>query len=113
MMQSVPADDARVVAVRAALGPFAWRSFTAAAVCRRAVAAMDAARAFPHRSGLVVPHHSPDECVEALIEVLDSRRWQSYTIEGLSRILVAAALAWQHEQAWFDIRLGLLLDGIG
>jgi len=26
---------------------------------------------------------------------------------------VAAALAWQHEQAWFDIQLGLLLDGTG
>jgi hypothetical protein len=110
MMQSVPADDARVVAVRAALGPFAWRSFTAAAVGRRAVAAMDAAGTLPHLS---VPHHSPEECVEALIEVLDGRRWQSFTIEGLSRILVAAALAWQQEQAWFDIRLGLLLDGMG
>lgn len=105
MMQSVPADDARVVAVRAALGPFAWRSFTAAAVCRRAVAAMNTAG--------TAPHHSQEDCVEALIEVLDGRRWQSFTIEGLSRILVAAALAWQHEQAWFDIQLGLLLDGTG
>ena len=110
-MQSVRADDAGVVAVRAALGPFTWRSFTAAALCRRAVAAMDAAGTLSHRSS--DPHHSPEECIEALIEVLDGRRWQSFTIEGLSRILVAAALAWSQEQAWFDIRLGLLLDGIG
>jgi len=106
-MQSVRADDAGVAAVRAALSPFAWRSFTAAAVCRRAMAAMDTA------GTLSDPHYSPKECVEALVDVLNGRRWQSFTIEGLSRILVAAALEWQHEQAWFDIRLGLLLDGIG
>lgn len=110
MMQTVPAGDVGVMAVRAALGPFAWRSFTAAALCRRAVAAMDA-------TGVLSPELDPDYsmrlCAEALVEVLDGCRWQSFTLDGLSRLLVGAARAWRQEQAWFDIRLGLLLDGVG
>jgi hypothetical protein len=44
---TVPVGDARVVAVRAALEPFAWQSFTAELVCHRAVGAMDGGQAFP------------------------------------------------------------------
>ncbi|WP_354645241.1 hypothetical protein [Kitasatospora camelliae] len=109
----VPAGDVRVVAVRAALEPFAWRSFTAELVCRRAVAAMDGGQAFPRPRG---PRNRPgtqEECVEALVEVLAGCRWRSLTVGGLSRLLVGAAQAWRQEQAWFDIRLGLLLDGVG
>lgn len=109
MMQAVFASDAGVVAVSAALRPFAWQSFTAAAVCRRAVAAMDAAGVFARRS----PHLRSEECVEALVEALTGCRWRLFTVEGLSRFLVGSALAWQQERAWFDIRLGLLLDGMG
>jgi len=115
-MQAKSADAAGVEAVRAALGPFAWQSFTAASVSRRAVAAMGAAGVLPSHPA---PRHPsdpvqvPEECVEALVEVLNSCLWRSFTIDGLSRLLVGTALAWQHEQAWFDIRLGLLLDGVG
>ena len=109
-METVPAGDVGVVAVRAALAPFAWRSFTAATVCRRAVAAMDAAGLLSRQ----LDHdYAAQMCAEALVEVLDGCRWQSFTVGGLSRLLVGAARAWQQEQAWFDIRLGLLLDGIG
>lgn len=115
-MQAKSADAVGVEAVRAAWGPFAWQSFTAASVSRRAVAAMGAAGVLPSHSA---PRHPsdpvqvPEECVEALVEVLNSCLWRSFTVDGLSRLLVATALAWEHEQAWFDIRLGLLLDGVG
>lgn len=109
MMQAVPADDVGVVAVRAALRPFAWQSFTVASLCRRAVTAMDAAGVLSRYSVL---HHPPEECVEALVGALHGCRWRSFTVEGLSRFLVGAALTWQQERVWFDIRLGLLLDGM-
>ncbi|MCX4665454.1 hypothetical protein OG453_01985 [Streptomyces sp. NBC_01381] len=54
-----------------------------------------------------------EECAEALVEILGGYRWRSLTIDGLSRLLAGAAQAWRHERDWFDIRLGLLLDGVG
>ncbi|MER5384163.1 hypothetical protein ABT040_28475 [Streptomyces sp. NPDC002688] len=113
MAVTVWAGDARVVAVRAALEPFAWQSFTAELVCRRAVAAMDAGQGLPRPRGPLNRTNPQAECVDALVEILNGYRWRSLTIDGLSRLLVGAAQAWRHEQAWFDIRLGLLLDGIG
>ncbi|MCX5215955.1 hypothetical protein OG689_43230 [Kitasatospora sp. NBC_00240] len=113
-MVVVPAGDVRVAAVRAALEPFAWRSFTAELVCRRAVAAMNGELAFPRPRGPRESRPGPrEECVEALVEVLAGCRWRSLTVEGLSRLMVGAAIAWRQERAWFDIRLGLLLDGVG
>ncbi|WP_431679824.1 hypothetical protein [Kitasatospora sp. KL5] len=95
--------------VHATLAPFAWQSFTTVSLCRRALAAMDAEQV-SHRPG---PHGLPqEECVAAVVEFLNGRPWRSYTVGGLSRLLVGAALAWRQEQAWFDIRLGLLLDGV-
>lgn len=113
MAVTVPAGDARVVAVRAALEPFGWQSFTAQLVCSRAVAAMDGGQAFPRPRG---PSNGPspqNECAEALVQVLNACRWRSLTVDRLSRLLVDAAQTWRQERAWFDIRLGLLLDGIG
>ncbi|MEU9132863.1 hypothetical protein AB0D08_32960 [Kitasatospora sp. NPDC048540] len=110
MAMTVRADDARVTAVCAALGPFAWKSFTADWVCRRAVAAMDGARAVPAQRGRSAQREG---CVEALVELLERCRWRSLTVEGLGRLLVGAVEAWRQERAWFDIRLGLLLDGLG
>ena len=107
-----PADDVRVVAVLDALAPYVWRSLTAVSVCRRAVAAMDsvAGGAFVGRFG---SPGMPEECVDALVEHVGGCRWRSLTVEGLSRLIVGAADAWQQERAWFDIQLGLLLDGAG
>lgn len=113
MAVTVPAGDVRVVAVRTALEPFAWQSFTAELLCRRAVAAMDGGQVFPHPRGPVSRPSPQEECAAALVEILNSYRWRSLTIDGLSRLLVGAAQAWRQERAWFDIRLGLLLDGIG
>ncbi|WP_371500470.1 hypothetical protein OG871_28105 [Kitasatospora sp. NBC_00374] len=113
MAVSVPVGDVRVVAVRAALEPFAWRSFTTGLVCRRAVAAMDGGDSGSFRLPGPRTGASPqDECVEALVEVLNGCRWRALTVDGLSRLLVGAALGWRQERAWFDIRLGLLLDGV-
>ncbi|NUK34978.1 hypothetical protein HRW16_17310 [Streptomyces lunaelactis] len=103
----------RVIAVRAALEPFAWQSFTAELVCRRAVAAMDGGQVFPRPRGALNGLSPQEECAEALVEILNGYRWRSLTIGGLSRLLVGAAQAWRQERAWFDIRLGLLLDGLG
>ncbi|MEU5891640.1 hypothetical protein ABZ835_33080 [Streptomyces sp. NPDC047461] len=114
MAVTVPVCDARVVAVRAALEPFGWQSFTAELVCRRAVAAMDGGRAFPRPRGPRNGLSPQEECAEALVEVLESCHWRSFTLDRLSRLLVGAAQTWRQERAWFDIRLGLLLDdGIG
>lgn len=109
MTMTVRADDARVMAVCAALGPFAWHSLTADWVCRRAVAAMDGIQAVPAQRGRL----AQQECVEALVELVERCRWRSLTVEGLGRLLVGAVEAWRHERVWFDIRLGLLLDGVG
>ncbi|MFG2729459.1 hypothetical protein [Streptomyces canus] len=113
MAVTVPAGDARVVAVRAALEPFAWQSFTAEMVCRRAVAVMDGGQVFPRPRGPSNGLSPQNECVEALVQVLGACRWRSLTVDRLSRLLVDAAQAWRQDRAWFDIRLGLLLDGIG
>ena len=113
MAVTVAAGDARVVAVRAALEPFAWQSFTTELVCRRAVAAMDGGLTFPRPRGSRNGLSPQQECVDALVEVLNGCRWRSLTVGGLSRLLVGAAQAWRQERAWFDIRLGLLLDGVG
>lgn len=114
MAVTVPAGDARVVAVRVALEPFVWQSFTVELVCRRAVTAMDGGQAFLPRPRGTLDGLSPqDECAEALVEVLSACRWRSLTVDRLSRLLVDAAQTWRQERAWFDIRLGLLLDGIG
>ncbi|WP_157876747.1 hypothetical protein [Streptomyces graminilatus] len=110
MAVTVRADDARVTAVCAALGPFGWQSFTAARVCRRAVAAMDGVPAVPAQRGRSAQQ---EECVAALVELLEHCRWRSLTVVGLGRLLVGAVEAWRQERAWFDIRLGLLLDGLG
>jgi len=110
MAVSLRADDERVTAVCAALAPFAWRSFTPESLGRRALAAMDAGQV----SRRIDPHGLPEEeCVAAVVEFLRGRPWRSYTVVGLSRLLVGAALAWREDRDWFDIRLGLLLDGVG
>nr|WSZ12392.1 hypothetical protein OH837_03170 [Streptomyces canus] len=110
---TVPAGDARVGMVRAALEPFAWQSFTAELVCRHAVAAMDGGQVSPRPRGPLSRPSPQEECAGALVEILSAYRWRSLTVDGLSRLLVGAAQAWRQERAWFDIRLGLLLDGIG
>ncbi|MCX4862177.1 hypothetical protein OG426_10325 [Streptomyces canus] len=99
------AGDAQVVAVRAALEPFAWQSFTAELVCRRAVAALDGGPPFPRPRGSRNGLTPQEECAEALVEILNGYRWRSLTIDGVSRLLVGAVLAWRQERAWFDIRL--------
>lgn len=110
MVRMVAADDPLVIEVHQALAPFVWRSFTAQGLCRRVVAAIDRAR---------VAHARPDcaghdeDLVEALVAFLEGRPWRSLTVGGLSRQLVSAARAWEQERTWFDIRLGLLLDGTG
>ena len=111
LVRMVPADDIRAVAVREALAPFAWRSFTTTSVCQRGVAAMDSAGVFAgHSYG---SQELFEECVDALKAHMSACRWRSLTVVGLSRLLVGAAVAWQHERAWFDIQLGLLLDSAG
>jgi hypothetical protein len=74
MAVTVPAGDARVVAVRAALEPRG------------------------PSNGLSFPQN---ECVEALVQVLDACRWRSLTVDRLSRLLVDAAQAWRQERAWY------------
>lgn len=47
------------------------------------------------------------------MDIPNGHRWRSLTVGGLSRLLVGVAQAWRQDQAWSDIRLGLLLDGVG
>ncbi|EST36622.1 hypothetical protein [Streptomyces roseochromogenus] len=107
-------DDARVAAVCQALAPLAWRSFTAEAVCRRAVVAMDLVQ--PSGPSPDAGHPSPDadqELLDVLVAFLAGHRWQSWTVTGLSRRLVSVVRAREEERMWFDIRLGWLLDEAG
>jgi hypothetical protein len=108
MTLMVPADDGCAAAVHKSLAPFAWRSLTPESVCHRAVSAMDAVGAF-HQADLQSLY---PECVGALVEALGGCRWRSLSVGGVSRLLVGAVRDWQLERAWFDIRLGLLLDGV-
>lgn len=104
------AEAVRVAAVREALAPFAWQSFTAESVGRRAVSALAGAGAF---SGLPDSGGVRDECADALGEFLGRWPWRSCAVDAVSRRLVGAAQAWHEERVWFDVRLGLMLDGVG
>jgi hypothetical protein len=104
------AADTRAAAVREALAPVAWRSLTVESMCIRAVAAMDGAGAFFGHDG---SRRLLADCADALAEFMSCYRWRSLTLVGLSRLMVGQVESWHHERVWFDIRLGMLLDGIG
>jgi hypothetical protein len=104
--------DARVAAVVDALAPYPWREFTDRMLARRVVAAAD-------RHDLTVfvtaepgtdvgdfvpaqPADAGDGRVEAIVRLLDQRRWRGSSLDRLCAELVAAIGAWQTARDSFD-----------
>ena len=99
-MEIVPRDDPRVVALSAALEPYAWTKATPEMLARRAV-------------GAVEPADPGDERVGVLVAVLRTLRWRTLTRTALCRQLVSALESWSVSRQFADIELGWLLDGGG
>lgn len=107
MMRLVAQDDKRVVAVAEALAPYAWRTLTPDAVCRRALAAVD-----PHRIDGADRVARQDERIAVLSDFLAGCPWRSLTAAGLSRRLVSVLDAWRQESQWLEIQLHWPRDGV-
>jgi hypothetical protein len=118
-MELVPRDDPRVVALSAALEPYAWWSATPEMLARRAVAVLDRLWLLgelpgPHtavRLRDVDPADPADERAVVLAELLRALRWRALTRAALCRQLVSALDAWWLQRRFADVELGWLLDG--
>ena len=110
-MAAWPADP-RVVAVADALAPYPWREFTDRMLARRVVAAVDRydltvfVTGEPGTAvgdfGPVHPADPGDGRVEAVVRLLDHRRWRGSSLERLCAELVASIEAWQTARDSFD-----------
>ncbi|MGY1742962.1 MULTISPECIES: hypothetical protein [unclassified Blastococcus] len=96
--------DGRAAAIVAELEPSEWRGLTGPMLARRAVGAVD------HHGVLMLVAQLPgtdvgplhpvqtaernDPRVDALVRVLDLRRWRSSSLHGLCDDLVVALDAW-------------------
>ena len=118
-MEVVPRGDPRVVALSAALRPYAWTQATPEMLARRAVGILDrqwllAELPDPRplvRLGDIVPADPADERVELLVAMLRTLRWRVLTRTALCRQLVSALESWSVHRRLVDIELGWLLDG--
>ena len=118
-MDIVPRDDPRVVALSAALAPYAWSRATPEMLARRVVGVLDrqwllAELPDPRplvRLGDIVPADPADERVELLVAMLRTLRWRVLTRAALCRQLVSALESWSVRRQLADIELGWLLDG--
>ena len=118
-MDIVPREDPRVVALSAALAPYAWSQATPEMLARRVVGVLDrqwllAELPDPRplvRLGDIVPADPADERVELLVAMLRTLRWRVLTRTALCRQLVSALESWSVRRRLADIELGWLLDG--
>jgi hypothetical protein len=118
-MDIVPRDDPRVVALSAALAPYAWSQATPEMLARRVVGVLDRQWLLGElpgprplvRMGDVVPADPGDERVELLVAMLRTLRWRVLTRTALCRQLVSALESWSVRRRLADIELGWLLDG--
>ncbi|MEV5845344.1 hypothetical protein AB0M32_25570 [Streptomyces sp. NPDC051985] len=106
MVRLVAQDDTRVSAVTVALAPYAWQGFTAEAVARRVLAALD-----PHRIEGDARVARQDERIAVLTRFLAGCQWRSLTAAGLGRHLVTALDAWRQDSQWLEIRLNRDAEG--
>jgi hypothetical protein len=106
-LRLVATDDRRVDAVTAALASHAWQSFTAEAVSRRAIAALE-----PHWIEGMKRVARQDERIMVLTRFLAGCEWRSLTAAGLSRHLVSVLDAWRQEsQCWRSSCTGIVTAG--
>ena len=118
-MDIVPRDDPRVVALSAALAPYAWSQATPEMLARRVVGVLDRQWLLGElpdprpsvRLGDMVPADPGDERVELLVAMLRTLRWRVLTRTALCRQLVSALESWSVRRRLADIELGWLLDG--
>jgi hypothetical protein len=118
-MDIVPRDDPRVVALSAALAPYAWSQATPEMLARRVVGVLDRQWLLGElpdprpsvRLGDMVPADPGDERVELLVAMLRTLRWRVLTRAALCRQLVSALESWSVRRQLADIELGWLLDG--
>jgi hypothetical protein len=118
-MDIVPRDDPRVVALSAALAPYAWSQATPEMLARRVVGVLDRQWLLgelpgprpPVRLGDIVPADPGDERVELLVAMLRTLRWRVLTRTALCRQLVSALESWSVRRRLVDIELGWLLEG--
>ena len=118
-MDIVPRDDPRVVALSAALAPYAWSQATPEMLARRVVGVLDRQWLLGElpdprpsvRLGDMVPADPGDERVELLVAMLRTLRWRVLTRTALCRQLVSALESWSVRRQLADIELGWMLDG--
>jgi len=118
-MEIVPREDPRVVALSAALEPYAWSQATPEMLARRVVGVLDRQMLLGElpdprpavRLGDVVPADPGDERVELLVAMLWTLRWRVLTRTALCCQLVSALESWSVRRQLADIELGWLLDG--
>jgi len=118
-MDIVPRDDPRVVALSAALAPYAWSQATPEMLARRVIGVLDRQWLLGElpgprpsvRLGDVGPADPGDERVELLVAMLRTLRWRVLTRTALCRQLVSALESWSVRRQLADIELGWMLDG--
>ena len=117
-MDIVPREDPRVVALSAALAPYAWSQATPEMLARRVVGVLDRQWLLGElpgprpavRLGDIVPADPGDERVAVLAAALCTLRWRMLTRTALCRQLVSALESWSVRRQLADIELGWLLD---
>jgi hypothetical protein len=117
-MEIVPRDP-RVVALSAALGPYAWTKLTPEMLARRVVGVLDRYWLLGELPGPrpeawmddLEPAAPGDERVAVLVAGLRALRWRMLTRTALCRQLVSALEWWSVRRELADIELGWLLDG--
>ena len=118
-MEIVPREDPRVVALSAALAPYAWSQATPEMLARRVVGVLDRQWLLGElpdprpavRLGDIVPADPGDERVELLVAMPRTLRWRVLTRTALCRQLISALESWSTRRRLADIELGWLLDG--
>ena len=118
-MDIVSPDDLRVVALSAALAPYAWSQATPEMLARRLVGVLDRQWLLGElpgprpsvRLGDVVPADPGDERVELLVAMLRTLRWRVLTRTALCRQLVSALESWSVRRQLAELELGWMLDG--
>lgn len=122
-MARVPGDAgaaAAVAAVTAALAPYAWRGFTEGMLVRRVLGAVDQhvvtnfVSTVPGAEiGSATPPEpaEPDDArVNALVRMLEGRRWRRFSLDRLCADLISSLTAWQAERDLFHSVPGRLED---
>jgi hypothetical protein len=119
LVEIVPRDDPRVVALSAALQPYGWAGATPEMLSRRVLGVLDRCRLLGELQGPrparwmddLGPADRGDERVAVLVEALGALHWRALTRPALCRQLVSVLESWSVRRRMTDIELGWLLDG--